>query len=337
MKGLISGIARVIVGKIVKTNFSYLDEAFDPRMKKSISRWILLLPGTGCAWAREHGGCFMCGFKTKIEEVQKGRTASHKRLMTIFQLGKLTTVGNSPQSLTIYNGGSFLNDEEIPFKTQSEICRQTSRHPTIQKLIVESRPEFVTEENVKSLISILKGKVLEVGIGLECQSDEIRTKSIHKGFSRKDYEKAAAILGRNGAELLTYVFLKPIYLTEKEAIEEAIATIKYAFRIGSDEVALESAFIQKGTKMEALYSRGEYKPPWLWSIIEVVKNTYSLGPVRIGGFEDEPPPIDIPRNCPKCSPSIMKLFKEYKRTSDIELFEGLDCECKQIWKQDFSK
>jgi len=51
----------------------------------------------------------------------------------------------------------------------------------------------------------------------------------------------------------------------------------------------------------------------------------------------QPPPIDIPRNCPKCSPLVMKLFKEYKRTGDVKLFDGLDCECKEIWEQDLSK
>jgi archaeosine synthase beta-subunit len=317
--------------------FSYLDKEFDPKTDRNISRWVLLLPGSGCSWAKKSGGCFMCGFKTKIEEIQKGQPASHRRLMTIFRLGKLITIGKSPQNLTIYNGGSFLNDEEIPLKTQLEICRQVARHATIKKLFVESRPEFVTEEKIGLLVSILKGKVLEVGIGLECQSDEIRTKCIHKGFLKKDYEKAAAILKHSGAELLTYVFLKPIFLTEKEAVEEAIATIEYAFLIGSDEVALESAFIQKGTKMEEFYSQGEYKPPWLWSIVEVLKNTYHLGTVRIGGFEDEPRPIDIPRNCPKCSSLFTKLFEEYKKNGNVRLFDELDCECKQTWRRDFSK
>ncbi len=337
MRSLISKIAEVIVGKIARTKFSYLEEIFDRKTNDKTLRWILLLPGTGCAWARKHGGCYMCGFKVKIDQVQKERPASHKRLMSIFRIGRLTTINSSPDNLTIYNGGSFFNEEEIPLETQLEICRQIARHPTIKRLVVESRPEFVTEAKIKSLTSILGKKTLEVGIGLECASDEIRTKCIHKGFLKRDYEEAAGILKRNGTELLTYVFLKPIFLTEREAVEEAVATIEYAFRVNSDEVAIESAFIQKGTKMETLYSRGEYRPPWLWSIIEVVRKTYHLGPVRIGGFEDEPPPIDIPRNCPKCSPLAMKLFEEYKRTGNVKLFDGLDCECKEIWKQDLSK
>lgn len=337
MNNLIACLVRIGVNLVSHTRFSYVDEIFDAKGGGTVTRWILLLPGTGCAWARRSGGCYMCGFKAKIEQVQRGKPSSHKRLMKIFRLGRLVVANNSPGNLTIYNAGSFLNEEEIPLETQLEICRQVSKHPTIERLVIESRPEFVTADKIKHLVSILGKKTLEVGIGLECASDEIRARCIHKGFLRKDYEKAAEILKRNGAKLLTYVFLKPIYLTEREAIEEAIATLEYAFRAGSDEAALESAFIQKGTKMEILYSRGEYRPPWLWSIIEVVKKAYHFGPIRIGGFEDEPPPTDIPHNCPKCSSLIMNLFGEYKKTRDIRLFDGLECECKQIWRQELSK
>jgi hypothetical protein len=180
-------------------------------------------------------------------------------------------------------------------------------------------------------------KRLQVGIGLECQNDEIRKRCVNKGFSRKDYEGALAILKGNSVEPVTYVFLKPLFLTEKQAIEEAIATIEYAFKVGTEEVALESAFIQKGTIMEEFYKRGKYKPPWLWSVISVVKSTYHLGPVRIGGFDDEPRPIDFPRNCPECSSEIMKLFKDYRLSGDVKLFDKIRCECEEAWELELFK
>ncbi len=273
----------------------------------------------------------MCGFRAKIEQVNRDKPVSHKQLMRIYHLGRVAVIGTSPRNLTIYNGGSFLNDDELPLQTQLEICDKVRRHSTIEKLMVESRPEFVTKDKVKSLTETLGEKTLEVGIGLECVSDEVRTKYIHKGFLQKDYERAAEVLKNQGAELFTYVFLKPIHMTERASIDEAINTITYAFQSGTNEVALEAAFIQQGTAMELLYSRGNYSPPWLWSIIEVVRNTSHLGPVSIGGFEDEPPPIDIPHNCPDCSPRIMSLFEEYKKTHNVELFDKLECRCKADW------
>jgi hypothetical protein len=195
---LISRLVQPVVNKLSGTRFSYLDEVFDPKYGKQVSRWTLLLPGQGCVWAREHGGCYMCGFSAKINQVNRGKSVTHKHLMRIYHLGRFMVTGGSPKILTIYNGGSFLNNEEIPYQTQLEVCRRVRTHPTVEKLVVESRPEFVTEDKVQTLVEVLGGKTLEVGIGLEVVSDEIRTQYIHKGFLRKDYEKAANILERQG-------------------------------------------------------------------------------------------------------------------------------------------
>ena len=66
----------------------------------------------------------------------------------------------------------------------------------------------------------------------------------------------------------------------KTSIKEAINTAKYAFSVGSDEVAFESAFIQEGTCMEKMYRENKFKPPWLWSVIEVIKQTHDLGSIN---------------------------------------------------------
>ncbi len=131
--------------------------------------------------------------------------------------------------------------------------------------------------------------------------------------------------------MLTYCFLKPILVTEREAVREAIATIKYAFSKGSDLVALQSAFIQEGTVMHKFYRAGKFIPPWLWSIISVVKESYKYGPIHIGSFHDEPAPITVPYNCPKCNDNVMKAISEYNKTHDISVFDILKCSCQEEW------
>ena len=334
MKNLLFSPLTFIINNLFKMPFSYVEEVLDVKKNKRVPRWILLLPGSGCSWAKEPGGgCYMCGFKTKIDQINHGKQASPAKLMAIYRLGKLLISGESPHILIIYNGGNFFNEAEIPLSVQQEISRDVAKSPSIETLLVESRPEFITDEKIKSLTSLLKGKKLKVGIGLESVTDYVRDKCINKGFSREDYETSIEILKANGAEVLTYVFLKPLYLTEAESIEEAIETIEYAFFVGCDEVALESAFIQEGTKMKELYLQGEFQPPWLWSIIEVVKKTSYLGPIHIGGFEDEPPPLDVPHNCEKCSERITNLFKEYNKNLDVTLLEDAHCKCKAEWRE----
>ncbi len=332
MKNLLFLPFAFLISNAFKLRFSYIDKFFNVEKKKRVVRWTLLLPGSGCAWAKNSAGCHMCGFKVKIDQVNRGKPASVGKLMTIFQLGKSLTRGSSPYSLSIYNGGSFFNEQEIPLQVQEEICREVERSSSIEQLIVESRPEFVTDEKINLLTSLLKRKKLRVAIGLEAVSDYVREVCINKGFSTDDYERAVEILKKNAAETSTYVFLKPIYLSEQESIEEAVRTARYAFSRGSNEVLLESAFIQQGTKMEKLYLQGKFQPPWLWSTIEVVRRTSHLGPVYIGGFEDEPPPIAIPHNCEVCSPRLMRSFRDYNESLDVSLLHNGYCACKTEWE-----
>ncbi len=334
MKNLLYLPFAFLINNVLKLRFSYIDNVFNTEKKKKVTRWTLLLPGSGCAWAKNSAGCHMCGFKVKLDQVNRGKPASFTKLMTIFRLGKSLTRASSPCSLSIYNGGSFFNEEEIPLEVQEEICAEVEKHSSIEQLIVESRPEFVTNDKIKLFTSLLKRKKLRVAIGLEAVSDYVRNVCINKGFSTDDYERAMEILEKNGAELSTYVFLKPIYLSEQESIEEAVRTVRYALSLGSNEVLLESAFIQQGTKMEKLYREDKFRPPWLWSIIEVVRRTSHLGPVYIGGFEDEPPPIAVPYNCEMCSPRLVRAFKNYNESLDVSLLHNGYCACKTEWERE---
>lgn len=315
-----------------KKRFFFTDQIYDFQRKKAIPRLTLLLPSKGCEWALKTGGCTMCGFAKKVREI--GKNFSSKDLLILYEIANLLTQKIKPLNLTIYNGGSFLNKREISSEVQLEICRRFYTHPSLEKLFIESRVEFITYSKIQLIKKILKEKILMIGIGLESQDDKVRNVYIRKGLSKKDYEKTVRLLKENGMRVLTYVFIKPIYLTEKEAIEEAIRTVEYAFKTGSDEVALESAFIQEGTLMAELFKKNKYKLPWLWSIIEVIKKTYNLGPVQVGGFEDEPSPIAIPSNCPLCSSKIKNLLQQYRETHDINLFNDLKCDCYELWKKE---
>lgn len=311
--------------------FYNTDFIYDFDEKKTVTRLTLLLPGKGCVWAQESGGCTMCGFSQKIKQI--GKKFTSKDLIALYRTAEIMTYEDNPFVLSIYNAGSFIKDEEIPLEVQKEICQKIKHHPTIKKLVVESRAEFVTDDKVKFLKRELGEKSLIIAVGLEAQDDKIRNIYIHKGLTKKTYENAIKIIKQNEAKSLTYVLIKPIYLSEQEAIEEAINTAKYAFKTGSNEVAFESAFVQEETLMEKFYLQGEFKTPWLWSIIEVVKKTNNLGNIRLGGFEDEPPPIAIPSNCPNCSEKVKEALQTYRETNDIRVFDNLYCDCKKEWQK----
>ncbi|RLC38164.1 MAG: TIGR01210 family radical SAM protein [Candidatus Nealsonbacteria bacterium] len=333
LKKIVGGkIAQNILSKIAKERFFYTEKVFSPDTQDTITRLVILLPGKGCWWAKQKGGgCTMCGFAEKLKEIRSYQYSAQD-LVILCKIA-LELCEESPVEIAIFNGGSFLNDNEIPLKAQEKIASLAARLP-IQTLYVESRPEFVTTDKIRKLVGILKEKKLKVGIGLEAVTDVIRERNINKGFTLKEYERAVEALLSKNAEVLTYVFLKPVKVSERKAIQEAVKTIRYAFKKGSKEVALEAALVQEGTVMAKLFHQGKYRPPWLWSVIEVIKRTYKLGFVHVGNFDDEPSPIAIPFNCHRCTPKVLSALQAYRETHSLESLKYLRCSCKTKWKKE---
>jgi radical SAM enzyme (TIGR01210 family) len=123
-----------------------------------------------------------------------------------------------------------------------------------------------------------------------------------------------------------------LFLTEKEAIDQAVETIDHAFAVGSTTVSLEAATIQDFTLMSYFYERGLYSPPWLWSILEVIKRARKQEKLIIGLFKFFPSPRVVPNNCNRCNKKVMAKIIEYNRTLDPKVFNGLTCACKEQWR-----
>lgn len=315
--------------------WSNIETVFDPTVKRPTCRLVIMLPGAGCEWAKKSGGCYMCGFNFSTRKYSRGLLLP--KIVFKAMINKALLRNPRAETIAIYNGGSFLNPREIPEGIPDWLCKQVAHSEQIKQLFIESRPEYIEIQKIHNMLAGLGSKELKVGIGLECATDDIRAKCVHKGFSRPEYDKAVHTLKSQGVRVLTYVLLKPLFLSEAEAIEEAVKTINYAFEQGSDEVALESAFVQKGTLMDQMFQNGDFKPPWLWSILEVVKQTCDRGFVYVGGFTDEPPPIASPSNCSKCSQPLKGEIQRYRETYDPEILNGFRCDCRAKWLSELNQ
>lgn len=328
-KGMLRGLVGLMGIKIVSTAYRY-----SYPFKKSVLNATLLLPGKGCAWSKQKdGGCTMCGFNNALSSLGINRSFTDEETLRLFDLGLSMIEKKHPKVLNIYNAGSFLNDNEISYGLQKRIMESVRANRDLEVLFVESRPEFITAEKLTIFFAKLNTKTLKIGIGLESSNERVRNDYINKGITKESYEKAIKTCKDSGIRSLTYILIKPLFLSEKEAIEEAVNTARYAFKAGSDEVSFESCCIQKGTKMEELYKADKYRPPWLWSIIEVIKATANLGNIQIGSFWDFPLPVAKPYNCPKCSASIEELLNQYRINHNMNIFEQANCDCQEEWRK----
>ena len=103
----------------------------------------------------------------------------------------------------------------------------------------------------------------------------------------------------------------------------------------SDEVSINPMNIQKNTIVDRIFRNREYRPPWLWSLVEMIERTHhqivdsdcrSIVHPTAGGR------IRGAHNCKKCDAEVVAAIERYSVSRDLREFEGLDCECKKVWK-----
>lgn len=313
--------ARKFCNRFAGEEWIFEREIFDPEVKRTTCRGFIALPG-GCHW----DGCLFCPYKSAVEKYAGKEIITSQELKYLFDIA-FSLIGNC-DVLEIWTGGSFF--WEIPPETREYMLNKIAQDFLIRKVRVESLPSFVKEDEIRRALRLLGEKKLDVAIGLETQNDELRAKLGKLPVMEKAmYENAVRLLKKMKARSSTYVLLKPLPMPEKEAIEEAIRTIQYAFSSGTDEVLLQVTFVAEGAPLKNLWEKGQYSPPSLWSVVEVLKQTAGLGPVYLGEFQDIPPPLAGPASCPKCQPILLERFKKYRQTLGIDWFNNLpECECR---------
>lgn len=312
---------------------------------ETVPRAVLFLPVIhGCSWKHKCGGCLNCGMAQGMNIDLPSALAVKPVLDRVATW--VVRQKESPAWVCIYNEGSFLNPDELHQLAQRLILEITADTGFVRRITIESRPEFITEEALKtaSQIATSHGVEIEIGQGVEVRNNFVRRCCINKGFSWDTFErKVKAIAECEGLRSLAYVLLKPPFLTEREAIDEAIRTIQECFRIGVDAVSLEAMSIQEWTLVEYLWLREFYRVPMLWSVIYVLSKVAPLGEVRIGGEPETyfPYSLRAAHNwgaCGgKCNARIWDRFRRYNETHDPNYLTESSCECEEGWSREINK
>ena len=301
---------------------------------RKIKRLIIYMRSHGCEWMlnNPNGGCTMCGHLVGTARGRVISAESYKKqfddIISNIYLGDISMI-------CIYNAGSFLNDKEMHPEVREYIYRKLGSIKSIETIIFESRPEYLSYDKLETMRALLPNQRIEIGIGLETTNDYIRRICLNKGFSLKEFEKVIPLLKRYNIKILAYVLQKPPFVNEKLAIDDAILSIDWAFKNGVDVVSLEPVSIQRNTLVHLLYSMNLYRTPWIWSVLSVIKGVSGKGLVRIGGFEFFPPPDIYTHNCSSCNDVCIQAISLYNATNDVAIIEealSYQCaDCKEIW------
>lgn len=302
---------------------------------------FVIIPSPGCSWALSvSGGCTMCSYISDcaLEPIDDDLIINlFKRELNRY-IDEIRSDGKDmPIAIKLFASGSFLNPQELPKTARDEILKTISNIDEIKEVIVESRPEYVKNEVLEEILAIVGEKLFEISMGLESSNDFTREEKINKGFTKEDFEKAVNIIAKINdnkdnsyiTKSKAYILVKPILTSEKEAIDEAIATAEYCQKVGVNRLSFCPATIHKGTLIEKLWRKGSYQAPWIWSTVKIInetrKNLNIPSFMDTSGFGSRRGPY----NCKKCNKDLKhNIINSNLRQSIIEDYE---CQCKNEW------
>jgi len=288
----------------------------------TVDAGVVILPTRGCRWGLK-SGCVMCGYVNDSAESAPNDDEITSNLKTAMdKLGEI-------KYLKIFNSGSFFDTLEISKDLASSLLSMTN-DKGIERVQVESRPEFINEEGLSSALDALDSK-LEVGLGVETTNDVIRRDCINKNATTQGFHDAIQTCNDSGVLVKGYLLLKPPFITEAEAIRDTLKSAMDLAEMGASRISINPLNIQRGTLVEYLWDRREYRPPWLWSVVEVLKKASDSLKIPILSHPTAAGRARGPHNCGSCDQEVKNSIMEFSITQDRNLLKEATCDCKEKW------
>jgi radical SAM enzyme (TIGR01210 family) len=279
----------------------------------------------GCVWWWK-SGCTFCGY---FNDVRDDVTADD--LFAQWEEAKRRLDDFEGCSMVkVYTSGTFFEDRENPPEWQEAILRET--HERGLHLVIEAQAQLCTPEKLAWVAERHPG--CTVAVGLEAYDDAVLRFHVNKGFSTKQWHRSVDMLRDNGLRVKTYLLFKPPFMSEGDALELTCRWISQVAPL-SDDVSVNPMNIQKRTIVERLFRNREYRPPWLWSLVEMMERVHddiSEAQTRIIVHPTAAGRIRGAHNCGACDAEVVAAIERYSVSGDSREFADLDCDCKRVWR-----
>ena len=284
--------------------------------------WLWFLT-TGCTWDR----CTMCnyghgprlGVSATVDAVRQGLEA--------LDLSSLRALVVSPS-------GSMLDPVEVHPEARSRIFDLMCETP-VPHLLFESRSELITDEVAGALKETFGTGRLLVHMGLESATPWVRRLCVNKGRGLEDFRRAVQALRRANVGVVANVTLGALFLSPREAVEDAVRSIAWAIEAGADYVVLLPIHVKPHSLLAAAWQEKLYESPSLWALVEVLHrlSDETLSKVTISwyfNYYDEPF-VASPTTCPRCRQRVIEglhHFREQQTRAAVDALRAIDCPCR---------
>lgn len=333
---------KLLISKIQEIRFKHLAQIstiHNPKIWSSVSENVeyvtvtIVIPSRGCSWAlSEYGGCSVCGY---VNDSSRDRAVPVDTIIKRLSELLIEAKYSKKIEVQIFNSGSFFDEKDVFSDLRSKIIDLITNIPEVFKLAVECRTEYIIEEKniIEETIEQLKGVILEIGIGLESSNDTILKDCWNKGTTLANYKKSVKILQTLGAKIKSYIFIKPPFLTERDAIRDTILTISQVAQIGTDVISINPCNVQNGTLVNELFRQNRYRPPWLWSVLHIIQAATKIAPnTNIICDPTAGGKLRGAHNCGKCDKTVLPLLTKAINKEVLPSDLSQICSCYHRWE-----
>src|SRR5437867_1636745 len=282
-----------------------------------VDAWVIIFRTRGCYWARA-SGCSMCGYVNDVAQEVAPADILH-------QVDTVLRKHESQPLVKVYTSGNFFDDHEVSPEVRERILHELGDR--CDKVIVETLSHLLRKEQVEAAMNHVRE--LEIALGLESTNDRVLRQSVNKVWGLKEHAHATDLAHAAGATVKTYLLVKPPFLTEREAIEDAVRSGHEADP-HSDTISFNPVNVQRDTLVDHLFKRRQYRPPWLWSVVEVLERTRDLK----AHVKSHPTAGGLRRgahNCGTCDRRVIDAIEEFSLGLRRD-FSDLDCGCRDLWR-----
>ncbi len=285
---------------------------------KVVDAWVIIFRTRGCYWARA-SGCSMCGYVNDVAQEVPPADLEH-------QLDVVLKKHAGQPMVKVYTSGNFFDDHEVVPEVRERILKDLGDR--CDKVIVETLSHLLRREQLEQAMKYVDE--LEVAFGLESTNERVLQYGVNKVWGLKEHAKAAELVRDVGGTVKTYLLIKPPFLTEREAIEDAVRSGHDADP-HSNTISFNPVNVQGRTLVDRLFRRGEYRPPWLWSVVEVLERTRDLE-AHVKSHPTAGGMVRGAHNCGTCDRKVVDAIEEFSLGLRKD-FDDLACECKALWRE----
>lgn len=217
----------------------------------------ICIESPGCRY-RKLGHCRMCNYG-------EGRLLDEGETLTVVR--NAFSIYPDASKVLLNSFGSFLDFSEVPH--WQSVLRYINR-TGVREVYIETHCETVGNNLLSTIERLIPQKLVTIEMGLESATPEVLTSTINKYLSLDRLVETIDTIHAHKMRVALNVLYGIWGMTEAEQNEEFLNTIRWADEHGADEIVVFPLLVKPHTELMDLYQRGEFTPPSLKRLNQVL-------------------------------------------------------------------